>query len=238
MRGCASSFAPTGLKPTATSSPRAHALGYNISRLRRSAARYRTLCYTVLGLIVLMLSSPVLPASAVSKTAKATFAGGCFWCMEHPFDELPGVIATMSGYTGGHMKNPTYEQVSSGGTGHAEAVEILYDPAKVSYSKLLEVFWRNIDPTTSDRQFCDVGSQYRPVIFYHDEEQRKLAEESKQQIEKTKRFKEPIVVPIAAAAEFYPAEDYHQDFYKKSPYRYKTYRYGCGRDWRLKNLWG
>ena len=170
--------------------------------------------------------------------AKATFAGGCFWCMEPPFDELPGVISTTSGYTGGSKPNPTYEEVSADGTGHAEAVQVLYDPAKISYTELLKVFWRNIDPTVKDRQFCDVGHQYRTAIFYHSEEQRRLAEESKAALEKTKPFPEPLVTEITATSAFYPAEDYHQDYYKKNPIRYKFYRYNCGRDQRLEQLWG
>src|SRR5881396_2628705 len=168
----------------------------------------------------------------------ATFAGGCFWCMEPPFDKLEGVISTTSGYTGGHKKNPTYEEVSSGGTGHAESVRVAYNPAKIDYQKLLEVFWHNIDPTTPNRQFCDRGTQYRSAIFYHDEEQKRLALASKKAIEDSKRFKEPIVTQIEPAGVFYPAEEYHQDFYKKDPVRYKTYRIGCGRDQRLKELWG
>jgi len=172
------------------------------------------------------------------EVARATFAGGCFWCMEQPFDELPGVVATTSGYTGGQKLDPTYEEVSAGVTGHAEAVQVLYDPKKISYEKLLEVFWHNIDPTTGDRQFCDAGTQYRPAIFFHDETQKRLAEESKKTVERTKSFSQPIIVPIVPASRFYPAEDYHQDFYKKSPVRYKTYRFGCGRDARLKELWG
>ena len=170
--------------------------------------------------------------------AKATFAGGCFWCMEPPYDKLPGVTATISGYIGGHKDNPTYEQVSSGGTGHAEAVQVIYDPKKVSYEKLLEVFWVNVDPTVKDRQFCDVGSQYRTGIFVHDEAQRKAAEASRAAIEKSKPFREPIVTPVEKAGKFYPAEDYHQDYYRKNPVRYKFYRTGCGRDARLKQLWG
>jgi peptide-methionine (S)-S-oxide reductase len=173
-----------------------------------------------------------------SVTATATFAGGCFWCMEPPFDKIPGVISTTSGYTGGFTRNPTYEDVSSGTTGHAEAVAIVYDPAKVSYEKLLDVFWHNIDPTVTDRQFCDHGNQYRTAIFVHDAEQRRLAEASKAAIEKTKTFKEPIVTPIVDAGEFWPAEAYHQDHYLKNPVRYNYYRVGCGRDARLKQLWG
>ncbi len=170
--------------------------------------------------------------------ARAIFAGGCFWCMEHPFDELEGVKSTTSGYIGGHLKNPTYRQVSSGGTGHTEAVLIVYDPKKIGYKDLLKVFWRNVDPLTSNRQFCDSGSQYRTGIFYHNEEQKRLAEDSKKVLEKSGRFSQPIVTEITAATKFYPAEDYHQDYYEKNPVRYAIYRYSCGRDRRLKDLWG
>ncbi len=170
--------------------------------------------------------------------AVATFAGGCFWCMEPPYDRLPGVDATISGYTGGRVVNPTYEQVSSGTTGHAESILVIYDPKKVSYEKLLDVFWHNIDPTVKDQQFCDHGNQYRTAIFYNNEEQRKAAEASKAALEKSKPFKEPIVTQIVMAGPFYPAEDYHQDFYMKNPVRYNLYRTGCGRDARLKQLWG
>ncbi len=176
------------------------------------------------------------PASAAP--ARATFAGGCFWCMEPPYDKLPGVISTTSGYMGGKTKNPTYEQVSTGRTGHAEVVQVIYDPKVVGYDKLLEVFWRNVDPTQRDAQFCDHGSQYRTAIFYHDEEQRRLAEASRAALAKNKPFKGEIVTEVAQAGEFYPAEEYHQDFYEKSPGRYKFYRAGCGRDARLKELWG
>jgi peptide-methionine (S)-S-oxide reductase len=168
--------------------------------------------------------------------AVATFAGGCFWCMEPPFDELPGVVSTTSGYTGGGKANPTYEQVSSGTTGHAEAMQVRYNPKKVSYEKLLEVFWRNIDPLTADRQFCDRGPQYRSAIFYHDEEQWRLAQRSKEALDG--RFDEPIVTEITPAGAFYPAEEYHQDYYKKNPLRYKLYRWNCGRDARLAEVWG
>ena len=169
---------------------------------------------------------------------KATFAGGCFWCMEPPFDELPGVISTTSGYTGGRTKNPTYEQVSAGITGHAESVEVLFDPAKITYARLLDVFWKNIDPLTANRQFCDSGTQYRSGIYYHTEEQKRLAEASKKALEDSGRFKQPIVTEIVAATAFYPAEDYHQDYYKKNPIRFKYYKYGCGRAKRLEELWG
>jgi peptide-methionine (S)-S-oxide reductase len=175
------------------------------------------------------------PKAAV---AKATFAGGCFWCMEPPYDKLTGVISTTSGYIGGQKPNPTYEEVSSGRTGHAEAVQVVYDPKKVSYEQLLDVFWHNIDPTVKNQQFCDVGSQYRTGIFYHDDEQRRLAEASKAALEKSKPFKAPIVTEITRAGEFYPAEEYHQDYYLKNPVRYKFYRNGCGRDARLEQLWG
>ena len=170
-----------------------------------------------------------------TETAKATFAGGCFWCMEPPYDELDGVVSTISGYIGGTKKQPTYEQVTTGTTGHAEAVEITYEPKKISYEKLLDVFWHNIDPLTANAQFCDSGSQYRSAIFYHDETQKNLAERSKKDLQS--RFKQAIVTEIVPASEFYPAEDYHQNYYKKNPIRYKIYRYGCGRDQRLQELW-
>ena len=188
--------------------------------------------------VFLMAGLAFSHAFAADKSAKATFAGGCFWCMEPPFDKLDGVISTTSGYTGGKKLNPTYREVSDGGTGHAEVVQILYDPAKISYEKLLEVFWRNIDPTVKDRQFCDVGTQYRTGIFVHDDEQRRAAEASKAAIEKSKPFKDAIVTPIVAATQFWPAEEYHQDYYVKNPIRYGYYRTGCGRDARLKQLWG
>ncbi len=193
-----------------------------------------------LVLSMIGLSSIIFAVSGAfaANIEKATFAGGCFWCMEHPFDQIPGVVSVTSGYTGGQKKNPTYKEVSAGGTGHAESVQIVYDPAKVSYEKLLEVFWHNIDPTTKDRQFCDSGHQYRSAIFYHNEEQRRLALQSKEELEKSKRFKGPIVTEIVPATEFYPAEDYHQHYYKKNPIRYKFYRTTCGRDSRLKELWG
>lgn len=185
-----------------------------------------------------VLASAAAPPKVPPGARVATFAGGCFWCMESDFDKVPGVVATISGYTGGTKPNPTYEEVSSGTTGHAESVEVYYDPKKVTYEKLLDVYWVNIDPTVKDRQFCDTGSQYRTAIFYHDEEQRKAAEESKRRVEATKPFKQPIVTQIVMAGPFYPAEEYHQDFYLKNPVRYQFYRKGCGRDARLKELWG
>ena len=178
------------------------------------------------------------PAAVKPGHAKAVFAGGCFWCMEPPYDKLDGVVSTTSGYIGGQKKNPTYEEVSSGRTGHTEAVEVVYDPQKVSYQKLLDVFWRNIDPTVKDQQFCDVGTQYRSGIFYHNDDQRRLADASKAAFEKSKPFKGAIMTEITRATEFYPAEDYHQDYYLKNPVRYKFYVNGCGRYARLKQLWG
>ncbi|MBI3709045.1 MAG: peptide-methionine (S)-S-oxide reductase MsrA [Proteobacteria bacterium] len=196
------------------------------------------------ALLALLLAAPVSFAQtnsqpgAVGQTATATFAGGCFWCMEPPFDKLDGVISTTSGYTGGIKPRPTYEEVSAGITGHAEAVQVLYDPAKVGYEKLLQVFWHNVDPLTADAQFCDHGSQYRTAVFFHDEEQKRLAEMSKAGLEKSGRFKQPIVTQIVPAGPFFAAEGYHQDYYKKNPLRYKVYRWNCGRDARLKELWG
>ena len=168
----------------------------------------------------------------------AVFAAGCFWCVEEAFDAADGVISTVSGYTGGRVANPTYEQVSAGGTGHAEVVQVVYDPAKISYGQLLNVFWRNVDPLTPNRQFCDRGDQYRSAIFYTSNEQRRLAEASKRQLQKSGRFKQPIVTEINRAAKFYPAEDYHQDYYTKNPLRYKFYKTSCGRARRLEELWG
>ncbi|MEW6720253.1 MAG: peptide-methionine (S)-S-oxide reductase MsrA [Thermodesulfobacteriota bacterium] len=169
---------------------------------------------------------------------KATFAGGCFWCMEEAFEKMPGVISVTSGYIGGRIDHPTYQQVSGGGTGHAEAVQVVYDPAKVGYDKLLDAFWRNVDPTVRDRQFCDVGSQYRTGIFFHSEEQRLQALKSREALGKSRPFKEPIVTEITKAGTFYPAEEYHQDYYKKNPLRYTFYKTNCGRENRLRQLWG
>jgi len=170
--------------------------------------------------------------------ATAVFAGGCFWCMEPPFDALPGVVKTVSGYAGGKMANPSYEQVSAGGTGYSESIQITFDPAKVSYEKLLEVYWHNIDPTDGEGQFCDKGEQYRSIIFYQNEEQKRLAEQSKGFWQQNKPFDGEIKTDIVAETTFYPAEDYHQDYYLKNPLRYKFYRYRCGRDQRLHDLWG
>ncbi len=170
--------------------------------------------------------------------SKATFAGGCFWCMEEAFEKVEGVTSAVSGYIGGQVENPTYEQVSTGGTGHAESIEVTFDPSKVTYAKLLEVFWRNVDPTTPNAQFCDHGNQYRTAIFYHDEKQKQLIDESKQKIEVSKTFPEAIVTEISPASTFYIAEEYHQDFYSKNPIRYKYYKWNCGRVKRLEQLWG
>ncbi len=195
------------------------------------------LCASLLLTAIAANAQTTKPAAGAA-TAKAIFAGGCFWCMEHPFDVLPGVVSTTSGYIGGQKKNPTYEEVSSGRTGHTEAVQVVYDPKKVTYEKLLDVFWHNIDPTVKDQQFCDHGSQYRSGIFYTDDEQKRLAEASKATLDRNKPFSAAIVTEITRASEFYPAEDDHQDFYLKNPLRYKYYRSGCGRDARLKQLWG
>jgi peptide-methionine (S)-S-oxide reductase len=198
---------------------------------------------TLLTVILMLMTFSVhaedgSKASRVSPLEKATFAGGCFWCMEAPFDKLPGVFSVTVGYTGGSLRNPTYKQVSDGGTGHAESVQITYDPKMIGYEKLLDIFWHNVDPTVMNRQFCDIGNQYRTAIFYHTGEQRRLAEHSKMALEKIKPFKETIVTEIAPASEFYAAEEYHQHYYRKNPLRYRYYRTGCGRDQRLRELWG
>lgn len=177
------------------------------------------------------------PATAAT-LGKAYFAGGCFWCMEEVFEKVEGVLSVTSGYMGGTAANPSYEEVSAGGTGHAESVEVLYDPATVSYQKLLAAFWRNVDPITPNAQFCDHGSQYRSVIFFQTDEEKRAAESSRQAIEQSKRWNGPIVTQIVPATQFYQAEEYHQDFYKKNPVRYKFYKYNCGRAQRLEELWG
>jgi peptide-methionine (S)-S-oxide reductase len=192
----------------------------------------------VLGIAATAAEPPSAPPKKEGTLATATFAGGCFWCMEPPFDKLPGVVSTTSGYIGGTKQNPTYKDVSAGGTGHAEAVQVVYDPGKVSYAQLLEVFWHNVDPLTANGQFCDKGDQYRSAIFFHDAEQQRLAEESKKQLEASGRFKQPIVTQVVPATTFYAAEEYHQDYYKKNPLRYRYYRHGCGRDARLEEVWG
>ena len=198
----------------------------------------RSLC--VVAVLVAAATGAALaqsPDRSAPPPALATFAGGCFWCVEADFDKVPGVISTTSGYTGGKVDNPNYNQVSAGGTGHAEAVEIAFDPSKVGYQKLLDVFWRNHDPLAKDRQFCDRGDQYRPAIFYHDEEQRKLAEASKKAVQE-KLAPRVVQTEIVKAGAFFKAVDDHQDYYEKNPVRYKFYRYNCGRDQRLEELWG
>jgi len=177
-------------------------------------------------------------AAADATLGKAYFAGGCFWCMEEVFEKVEGVLSATSGYMGGTVSNPTYEEVSAGRTGHAESVEVVYDPAKVSYQKLLDAFWHNVDPITPNAQFCDHGNQYRSAIFFQTDEEKRASDSSKQVIEQSRRFKEPIVTQIVMAPQFYPAEEYHQDFYKKNPVRYKFYKYNCGRAQRLEVLWG
>ena len=190
------------------------------------------------SLVAAFLAAAAFAPPAAAGEAVAIFAGGCFWCMEPPYDKTEGVISTISGYTGGELANPSYRQVSSGTTGHIEAVKIVYDPEKVSYEKLLHIFWRNIDPIRANAQFCDEGPQYRSAIFPQDEAQREAAEKSKAELEATGRFTRPIATEILDAAPFYPAEDYHQDYYKKNPNRYAYYRWSCGRDARLKQIWG
>ena len=192
---------------------------------------------TIIGLLLGMtLVATAAEPVAQGKTATAVFAGGCFWCMEPPYDALSGVVASTSGYTGGQKANPTYQEVSAGDTGHIEVVQITYDPKQVSYEKLLEVFWRNVDPLDQGGQFCDRGSTYTTAIFVQNEEQKKLAEQSRAAIEK--KLGKPVATAIRPAATFYAAEDYHQDYYKQNPLRYKYYRYSCGRDQRLEELWG
>lgn len=195
----------------------------------------RTAWTGMLLAVALGMSASALAQDA-PETKTAVFAGGCFWCMEPPFDKLDGVVATISGYTGGMVPNPTYEQVSAGRTGHYEAVQVRYDPKKVTYDTLLEVYWRQVDPFDSGGQFCDRGKQYTTAIFVATDEERQKAEASKEQI--AKRLGKPVVTPVLPAATFFPAEDYHQDYYKKNPLRYKYYRYTCGRDQRLEQVWG
>lgn len=191
--------------------------------------------FTGLAVALALIAGMAMPAPAAER-ATAIFAGGCFWCVEADFDKLPGVISTISGYTGGTVANPTYGQVSAGGTGHAEAVEVVYDPAKVTYAQLLDYFWHHVDPTVKDRQFCDNGHQYRTAIFVANEEERKLAEASKQKV--AKELGKTIYTEIDKAGPFYKAEDYHQDYYEKNPAKYKFYRWSCGRDQRIEQVWG
>lgn len=201
-------------------------------RSRSSPSRLRAAAGLLLALGV------SFSANGAAQTATATFAGGCFWCMEPPFDKLDGVISTTSGYTGGHKADPTYREVSSGGTGHAEAVQVIYDPERIDYQRLLEVFWHNVDPLDAGGQFCDRGNQYRTAIFYHDENQRELAATAKRDLQASDELPGKIVTQIVEAGTFYPAEDYHQDYYEHNPIRYRYYRWRCGRDARLEELWG
>ena len=203
---------------------------------RQAALSFLTVAILVIGAWTILQSTTQAVGDAIP--GKAYFAGGCFWCMEEAFEKVEGVLSVTSGYMGGTFANPNYEDVSAGRTGHAESVEVVYDPAKVSYQKLLDAFWRNVDPITPNAQFCDHGSQYRSAIFFQTDEEKRMAETTKQAIEQSRRFKEPIVTQIVMASQFYPAEDYHQDFYKKNPVRYKFYKYNCGRAQRLEELWG
>jgi peptide-methionine (S)-S-oxide reductase len=202
----------------------------------------RKVAPSVIAVAVLLIGAWSVPstglAAADATSGKAYFAGGCFWCMEEVFEKVEGVLSATSGYMGGTVSNPTYEEVSAGRSGHAESVEVVYDPAKVSYQKLLDAFWRNVDPITANAQFCDHGNQYRSAIFFRTDEEKRASDSSKQVIEQSRRFKEPIATQIVMAPQFYPAEEYHQDFYKKNPIRYKLYKYNCGRAQRLEELWG
>jgi len=198
----------------------------------------RFFALVLLALGIAASAAPAQDSSNAPRLARATFAGGCFWCMEEAFEPIDGVVSVVSGYIGGRTPRPTYEQVSAGGTGYAEAVEIRYDPSKVSYDRLLQHFWRNIDPLAVDRQFCDGGNQYRSAIFYHDAEQRRAAEASKAVLERSGQLKGTIATQIVEAGPFYAAEEYHQDYYRKNPQRYKFYKWSCGRAQRLAQLWG
>ena len=202
----------------------------------------RQVALAVLTVTVLLIGGwnihSTIQAAADTTPAKAYFAGGCFWCMEEAFEKVEGVLSATSGYMGGRVANPTYEEVSAGRTGHAESVEVVYDPSRVSYQKLLDAFWRNVDPVTPNAQFCDHGSQYRSAIFFQTDDEKRVSDASKQAIEQSKRLTEPIVTQIVPATQFYSAEEYHQDFYKKNPIRYKFYKYNCGRAQRLEELWG
>ncbi len=199
--------------------------------------------HAVFAMALLLFATLSFGTSSISSAAEndpqiATFAGGCFWCVESDFDNVPGVIRTISGYTGGLLIDPTYKQVSAGGTGHREAVQIFYDPKKVTYAMLLEILWRSVDPTDDGGQFCDRGESYKTAIFANSPEQKRLAEGSKHKLQLSAVLNQPIVTSIDVAGPFYPAEDYHQNYYKKNPLRYKFYRYRCGRDARIKELWG
>jgi len=190
----------------------------------------------LLALGLVLATPPAIQTAPAGRSEKATFAGGCFWCMEPPFDTLEGVVSTTSGYIGGRTANPTYEQVSGGATGHTEAIQVVYDPSKITFEKLLDVFWHNADPLDAGGQFCDRGTQYRSGIFYHSENQKTAAEQSKASV--ASQLKKPVVTEITSAGQFYPAEGYHQDYYTKNPVRYKYYKWNCGRDQRLEKIWG
>ena len=190
------------------------------------------------SLLLAVASRTTVAAGADDELAVATFAGGCFWCVESDFDTVPGVVETISGYTGGTADDPTYKQVTAGGTGHREAVQIRYDPKQVSYERLLHIFWRSVDPTDGGGQFCDRGESYQSAIFAGNEEERRLAEASKEALEQSMVLDARVVTPVETAGEFYPAEDYHQDYYTKNPFRYRYYRFACGRDSRVQQVWG
>ena len=200
----------------------------------------RALCMALAGVLLAgpLQAAPETPAAAQPGSAVAVFAGGCFWCTESDFDKVPGVLSTTSGYIGGHVENPTYEDVSYGKSGHIEAVQVRYDSSKISYAQLLEVFWPTIDPITPNAQFCDKGPQYRSAIFYGNPQEQALAEASKAALERSGKLPGPVLTEILAATTFYPAEEYHQDYHSKNPIRYAYYRNGCGRDARLEQLWG
>ena len=193
--------------------------------------------FAIAAILAASTSGRALAASD-DELATATFAGGCFWCVESDFDTVPGVVETISGYTGGTTANPTYKQVGEGDTGHREAVQIRYDPKQVSYERLLEIFWRSVDPTDGGGQFCDRGESYQTAIFVDNEEEQRLAEAAKAAIDQSMVLDAPVVTPIEPAGEFYPAEDYHQDYYTKNPFRYRFYRFSCGRDSRVQQVWG
>ena len=225
--------------------PRAVSATADAARGRRLALIAVALLVGALALAATLRPMPSAFAAAAADVADvpegaavATFGGGCFWCMEPPYDKTDGVLSTVSGYMGGELENPSYGQVSAGGTGHVEVVQVTYDPERVDYATLLEVYWRNVDPLTANRQFCDAGPQYRSAIFAHGAEQRRLADASKRELVESGRFDEPIVTEIADAGTFWPAEGYHQDYYEKNPIRYKLYRTACGRDKRLSEVWG
>jgi peptide-methionine (S)-S-oxide reductase len=209
-----------------------------LSMMRFVRAAVLTSALGIFALGTLSAQASARQATVPAGMRLATFAGGCFWCMEHPFDALPGVSRVTSGYTGGQTVNPTYEQVSAGTTGHTEAVQIVYDPGKITYERLLDIFWHNIDPVTPNAQFCDQGSQYRSGVFAHDAAQLRAAEQSKAALVASRVLREPIVTQIVGATAFYAAEEYHQQYYKKNPVRYRFYRWNCGRDQRLRELWG